>query len=132
MKLKARQIAMVPPSVYVVLTFAIMLAVSWRRWTSMIVDIGRETDLPLRLMHGEMLYRDVHYLYPPFSPYFNSLLYGVFGVYLDTLAFSGIFFTALLVLLCYLIAKKLMPASGAAIAASLITVMSFKPAGSLI
>ena len=118
--------------VFAVATFVVMLAVSWRRWTSMIVDLGRETDLPLRLMNGEVLYRDIHYLYPPFSPYFNSLLYRVFGVHLDTIAFNGIFFTAVLVLLCYAIARKLMPASGAAIAAALITVMSFKPTGSLI
>src|SRR6186713_3295110 len=89
------------PEYFVVLTFAAMLAVSWRRWTSMIVDIGRETDLPLRIMNGEMLYRDVHYIYPPFSPYFNALLYWVFGPHLDTLAFSGIFFAMLLTFLCY-------------------------------
>ena len=123
---------MIPPQFSVVVAFLVMLTVSWRRWTSMLVDLGRETDLPLRLMNGEMLYRDIHYLYPPFSPYFNSLLYRVFGVHLDSLAYSGIFLTALLVVLCYLIARKLMPASGAAIAASLITIMSFKPAGSLI
>ena len=132
MTLNARSISILPPQVFVGATFLIMLAVSWRKWTSMIVDIGRETDLPFRLMNGEMLYRDIHYLYPPFSPYFNSLLYRVFGVHLDTLAFSGIIFTAILVVLCYAIARKLMPPTGAAIAASLITVLSFKPAGSLI
>ena len=132
MMLNTRSISKVPPQVFVAATFLVMLVVSWRKWTSMIVDIGRETDLPFRLMNGEMLYRDIHYLYPPFSPYFNSLLYRVFGVHLDTLAFSGIVFTAILVMLCYAIARKLMPASGAAVAASLITVMSFKPAGSLI
>ncbi len=117
---------------FVAMTFVVMLGVSWRRWTSMIVDLGRETDLPLRLLGGEVLYRDIHYLYPPFSPYFNALLYRVFGVHLDTLAISGIVFTALLVFLCYTIARKLMPPGGAAIAASLITVMSFKPAGALV
>ncbi len=120
------------PQLFVVVAFIAMLAVSWRRWTSMIVDLGRETDLPLRLMNGELLYRDIHYLYPPFSPYFNALLYKVFGVHLDTLAFSGIVFTALLIFICYKIARKLMPPVGASIAAALIVVMSFKPAGSLV
>ena len=121
------------PEYFVVLTFAAMLLVSWRRWTSMIVDIGRETDLPLRIMNGEMLYRDVHYIYPPFSPYFNALLYWVFGPHLDTLAFSGIFFTMLLTFLCFKIARKLMPASQAAIAVSFIVLLCFfKPAGNMI
>jgi 4-amino-4-deoxy-L-arabinose transferase-like glycosyltransferase len=120
------------PQLFVVAAFIAMLAVSWRRWTSMIVDIGRETDLPLRLMNGELLYRDVHYLYPPFSPYLNALLYKVFGGHLDTLAFSGIVFTALLIFICYKIARKLMPPVGASIAAALIAIMSFKPAGSLV
>ncbi|CAN5324148.1 hypothetical protein BH20ACI2_BH20ACI2_28260 [soil metagenome] len=124
--------SMLRPHLYVVLTFIVMLTVSWRRWTSMIVDIGRETDLPLRLMNGELLYRDIHYLYPPFSPYFNALLFKVFGVHLDTLAFSGIVFTALLTFICYKIARKLMPPVNASIAAALIVVMSFKPAGSLV
>ncbi len=123
---------MLRPQLFVVAAFVAMLGVSWRRWTSMIVDIGRETDLPLRLMNGELLYRDIHYLYPPFSPYFNALIYTVFGVHLDTLAFSGIVFTALLTFICYKIARKLMSPAGASIAAALIVVMSFKPAGSLV
>src|SRR5688572_29951523 len=105
MTLNTRSIYKVPPQALAALTFLVMLAVSWRKWTSMIVDIGRETDLPFRLMSGEVLYRDIHHLYPPFSPYFNSLLYRIFGVHLDTLAFSGILFTALLIFLCYRIAR---------------------------
>ena len=38
-----------------------MLVVSWRRWASAIVDSGREMDLPLRLLEGDVLYRDVFY-----------------------------------------------------------------------
>jgi len=117
----------------VIVTFIAMLVVSWRRWTSMIVDIGRETDLPFRIMNGEMLYRDVHYIYPPFSPYFNALLYRVFGPHLDTLILGGIFFAALLTFLCYKIASRFMPSTQAAIAVSFIVVLCvFKPAGNMI
>src|SRR5204863_2920647 len=70
--------------------FIILLAVSWQRWTSVIADSGRELDLPLRLLNGEWLYRDVHYLYPPLSPYFNALLYRVFGPHLNVLQISGV------------------------------------------
>ena len=65
--------------------FLTMLATSWQRWTSVIADSGRELDLPLRLLRGETLYQDIHYLYPPFSPYFNALLYRIFGAHLNVL-----------------------------------------------
>ena len=125
--------SLVRPQYAVVLVYAVMFFISWRRWTTLIVDSGRETDLPLRLLNGEMLYRDVHYLYPPFSPYFNAFLYRVFGVHLDTLVVSGVVFSVLLVFLCYKIVRKLMPPMEAAIATSFVVVLCvFKPAGNLI
>ena len=113
--------------------FAAMLALSWHRWNSLIVDLGRETDMPFRLMNGEWLYRDIHYLYTPLSPYFNALLYRIFGPHLDTLAFSGMFFSILLAVLCYRIVRKLMPPVEATLAVCLVIVLCiFKPAGNLI
>src|SRR5215467_2237947 len=93
------------------LVFVAMLVVSWRRWISPITDSGREMDLPLRLMRGELLYRDVYYLYPPFSPYFNALLYRIFGARLDALQLSGVVCSALIVWLCYRIARRLLTPS---------------------
>src|SRR5258707_15688715 len=125
--------SLVRPQYAVVLVYAVMFFASWRRWTTLIVDCGRETDLPLRLLNGEMLYRDVHYIYPPFSPYFNSFLYRVFGVHLDTLIVSGVAFSILLVFLCYKIFRRLMPATETAIATSFVVVLCvFKPSGNLI
>ncbi|MEO7658865.1 MAG: glycosyltransferase family 39 protein [Pyrinomonadaceae bacterium] len=121
------------PQMMPMLMFFAMLFVSWRRWTSLIVDIGRETDLPLRLLNGEILYRDIHYTYTPFSPYFNAGLYWLFGIHIDTLAASGIVFSGILLLLCYRIFIRLMPAAETAIAVSFILVLCvFKPAGNLI
>lgn len=121
------------PQLFVVVTFASMLLVSWRRWTSLIVDIGRETDLPLRILNGEMLYRDIHHIYSPFSPYFNAYLYRLFGVHLDTLILSGVVFSIILACLCYKICRRLMPATESAVATSFVIVMCiFKPAGNLI
>src|SRR5262245_66177720 len=96
------------PQSAITLVFATMLLASWRRWISPIADTGREMDLPLRLMNGELLYRDAHYLYPPFSPYFNSLLYRIFGAHLDVLLASGTVCAVLTAWLCYRIARRLM------------------------
>lgn len=110
-----------------------MLAVSWQRWTSVIADSGRELDLPLRLLNGEWLYRDVHYLYPPLSPYFNALLYHVFGPHLSVLQISGVLCAVLLVWLCSQIAQRLLPAKESALAVcGVIVFCVFKPAGNLI
>ncbi|MEQ1604026.1 MAG: glycosyltransferase family 39 protein [Pyrinomonadaceae bacterium] len=121
------------PQFLLVLTFLTMLIVSWQRWTSLITDLGRETDLPVRLLNGEMLYRDVHYLYAPLSPYFNAFLYGVFGANLNTLIVSGVIFSILLAYLTYRICRKLMPPLESSIAVSFVIVLCvFKPNGNLI
>ncbi|MCI0659686.1 MAG: glycosyltransferase family 39 protein, partial [Acidobacteria bacterium] len=117
----------------IILSFVAMLIVSWRRWTSPIADSGREMDLPLRLLRGEMLYSDINYLYPPFSPYFNSQLYRIFGAHLEVLLASGICWSALIVALCYRIARRLLSPAEATIAAMAVVVLClFKPTGNLI
>ncbi len=121
------------PRLLVALVFALMLLVSWRRWTAPIADSGREMDLPLRLLSGELLYRDVHHIYPPLAPYFNALLYRLFGAYLDTLLIGGAICSGLIVYLCWRMARRVLPATEAALAAIAVTVLCvFKPAGNLI
>jgi 4-amino-4-deoxy-L-arabinose transferase-like glycosyltransferase len=121
------------PQSAIALVFIAMQAVSWRRWISPVTDIGREMDLPLRLMNGELLYRDVYYLYPPFSPYFQSLLYRIFGAHLDVLQMGGAICAALVVWMCYRIARRLMTPSESSLAViAVIVVCVFKPGGNLI
>ncbi|MFN0087697.1 MAG: glycosyltransferase family 39 protein [Blastocatellia bacterium] len=117
----------------IAVVFLSMLALSWRRWTSPIADTGREMDLPLRLLNGEWLYRDVHYLYPPLSPWVNAALYRVFGVDWDVLLGGGVLGSALIVGLCYRIARRLLPPVESSVAAAAVVVWCvFKPAGNLI
>ncbi|MGE0127719.1 MAG: glycosyltransferase family 39 protein [Blastocatellales bacterium] len=121
------------PQSAIALVFIAMLLVSWRRWTSPIADSGREMDLPLRLLNGELLYRDAHYIYPPFSPYFNSALYRIFGAHLDVLQASGIVCAVLIAFLCYRIARRLLgPAESALATVAVVLLCVFKPAGNLI
>src|SRR5215470_19935179 len=120
------------PQSAITVVFAAMLVVSWRRWISPVTDSGREMDLPLRLMNGELLYRDVYYLYPPFSPYLHSVLYRIFGAHLDVLQAGAVICVALVVWLCYRIARRLMTPSESAIAViAVILECVFKPAGNL-
>jgi 4-amino-4-deoxy-L-arabinose transferase-like glycosyltransferase len=80
-----------------------------------------------------LLYRDVYYLYPPFTPYFHSFLYRIFGAHLDVLQVGGVICAVLVVWMCYRIARRLMTPSESAIAViAVILVCVFKPAGNLI
>lgn len=117
----------------VAVAFAILLVASWERWLSPLTDSGRELDLPYRLLHGELLYRDINYLYGPFSPYFNALLYGLFGTSLGVLQFSGIVGSLVIIALCFRIARRILSPSETAIAVLAITVwLVFRPHGNLI
>jgi len=65
-----------------------MLFVSWRRWSLIILDFGRELYIPWKLSMGGVLYRDIYVdHYGPFSPYLNAFLFKMFGVNIMTLAF---------------------------------------------
>ena len=110
-----------------------MLALSWRRWLSPIADSGRELDLPRRLLEGELLYRDIHYIYPPFAPYFKALLYRLFGVDLAVLQWSGVVATLLIVGLVHAVARRILGRLEAILATVAVIVLCvFRPTGSMI
>jgi hypothetical protein len=120
-------------SFVIIAGFALMLILSWRRWTSLIADSGREMDLPWRLLNGELLYRDAHHIYPPLAPYFNALLYQIFGAHLDVLITSGVICSAIIVWLCWRMARRVLPETEALIATlAVVTLCVFKPSGNLI
>lgn len=77
-------------------SLAFLLHLSWLRWGDLIIDSGRELYVPAALAQGKVLYRDIFYIYGPFSPYFNALLYLLGGVHVRTAALGG--FAALLII----------------------------------
>jgi 4-amino-4-deoxy-L-arabinose transferase-like glycosyltransferase len=68
------------------LTGLYMAWISWRKWPEPFIDYGRQVYVPWRISEGAVLYRDLHYLYGPFSQYCNALLFKLFGPHLLTLA----------------------------------------------
>ena len=63
--------------------------VNWACWGSLSIDCGRELYVAAMLARGKMLYRDVWYLYHPAAPYFNSLLFRIFGVRVEVFYIAG-------------------------------------------
>jgi 4-amino-4-deoxy-L-arabinose transferase-like glycosyltransferase len=105
------------------LLFTFLLVGSWQRWTQPLLDHGREMHLPARLLAGEQLYLDAQFLYGPFAPYANALLYRVFGVHLSVLKASGAICAALILLMVYRLARHLMSAWESAAATALALVV---------
>jgi len=87
------------------LSFLYLLKLSWLKWGDLIVDVGREMYVPFELSAGKLLYRDVSYLYGPFSPYFNAALFKILGTHLRSLIASGIISVILTCLIIYKIAR---------------------------
>lgn len=103
--------------------FLAMIAASWQRWTQPLLDHGREMNLPARILAGEHLYSDVQFLYGPFAPHFNALLYRIFGVQLATLKFSGAVCAVLILLMIYWLARRLMSVREATVTTGLVLVI---------
>lgn len=86
--------------------FLYLLKFSWLKWGDLIVDIGREMYVPLQIISRQkLLYRDIYYLYGPFPPYFNALLFKIFGVHIRSLIISGIISACSVSLLLYKISR---------------------------
>lgn len=68
------------PAIAIVSTFAAMLAFSWGKWPDVLVDFGHELYGPWQLSQGKALVRDIAWgASGPLSPYWNALLFLVFG-----------------------------------------------------
>src|SRR5215470_12333514 len=96
------------PQSAIIILFFVMITASWQRWTQPLIDHGREMNLPARVLAGERLYSDVQFLYGPFAPHFNALLYRVFGIHLSVLKVSGAVCAILILLMIYRLARALM------------------------
>jgi 4-amino-4-deoxy-L-arabinose transferase-like glycosyltransferase len=103
--------------------FITLLAVTWHRWTHPIVDHGREMNLPVRILAGERLYSDILYYYGPFAPYFNALLFRLFGIRLMTLHASGMVCAVLILAMIYWLTRQLMDVWESALATAVVMLL---------
>ncbi len=73
------------------------------------IDTGRELYIPLRMLNGEVLYRDIVTIYGPLAYQLNALLYLVFGISLTPLRIAGVFNSTLIIWLFMLICGEIFP-----------------------
>ena len=116
----------VAPGLLVVAAFVGSACLSWRRLGSLIVDGGKELDVPRRLLEGSALYRDVFWNWGPLAPWLNAGLYRLFGIHSDTLMWAGLVTAALACLGLYLLARRFVgPFTSTWVAVAFLAVSAF-------
>jgi len=79
---------------------------TWGKWGDALIDVGRELEIPWRIVEGGVLYRDVAFIHGPFSVYFNALLLMLFGVHLSSIVLGGFISSSAGAVLIYLICRR--------------------------
>ena len=86
----------------VAVAFVLAATLTWRKWPDILVDFGTQLYMPWRISNGAVLYRDLFYFSGgPFSQYFNTLLFKVFGVSFSTLIAANLVFSAGMLFVVY-------------------------------
>jgi hypothetical protein len=93
-----------------------MVAWSWGRLVEIQIDFGREFYLSWQLAEGKRFYPDLVYYYGPLSPYFNALVFALFGVSLRTLTVANLIVASLITVVLYVLLRGLAGAFAATIA----------------
>ena len=63
---------------------------TWAHWGDLQLDNGRELYVPMQILHGKLLYRDIFYAFGPLTPYVEALLLGLLGGHLYVLYVLGL------------------------------------------
>lgn len=106
--------------------FLVMLAWTWMGWCDPIVDFGRELYVPWRLGQGAVLYRDIAYFNGPLSPYFNALIFKLFGPSLHVLMTTNLVLLALFSTMLFAVAARAFGRFAALVGTTVqLTILSF-------
>jgi hypothetical protein len=111
----------------VVLTFAVLVYLTWGNWGSLRIDTGRELYVPQEIVRGRLLYRDLWYPYGPLAPYLNAAAFRIFGVHLNTLYFLGLTLTLGAALLLHAIARRFVGPLAAFVGAEAFLLQACRP-----
>ncbi|HEY1173785.1 MAG TPA: hypothetical protein VGH19_20640 [Verrucomicrobiae bacterium] len=90
--------------------YLLLQIVCFRLIGRFIVDAGKELTVPWLMLDGQMLYRDIFWLYGPWAPSVNALAYALFGVHTDVLLWVAKLLGAGVVLGVYRCLRLLAPA----------------------
>lgn len=104
----------------------IMCWISWGKWMDILVDFSLQVYAPWQLSQGQVLYKDIVYIYGPLSAYIHSFLFRMFGPGISTLAWFNIGLIALMTAIIHRLFRELFnPLTGFLTALSFVAVFAF-------
>jgi len=95
--------------------FIFLAVYTWGRWGDLQIDCGREIYVPVEILKGRMLYRDLYYPYGPLVPYMQAILVWCFGIHLNTFYCLGLFLNLSIAYLVYGLARRMLPPTAAVV-----------------
>lgn len=104
--LNKRFLTLDPGLIVVFACFTLFGCASWGRLTELIWDTGHEVEIPVRILSGQVLYRDIETYYGPLTYYLNALGIQVFGQRLEVFYVIGLVLAAIATLLVYSLTKQ--------------------------
>jgi hypothetical protein len=107
------------------LLFAVLTAVTWRKWGVPEIDAGHELTAADRIAHGAVAYRDVRYFYGPAGLYSLAAAFKVFGTSFTTVYAFGLVQTAAILGAFYALARRLLPVVTSALATAVLATIGF-------
>ncbi len=108
------------------ITTVIMAWWSWGTWCDAMIDFGRELYVPWQLTEGRTLFTDIAYFNGPLSPYFNSIVFLLFGVHLRSILLINFLILTAILFFSYKMLKEIGSRTGATLGCLIIiTVFAF-------
>lgn len=105
--------------------FALLAALSWRKWGVPSVDAGHEMSVAAAIAEGVVPYRDIRYFYGPAGVYSLAGAFAVFGTGFATAFAFGLLQAATIVGVFYALARQLLRVLPAALATAIVTAIGF-------
>lgn len=91
--------------IFIELLTIIFFTVFYGRYGDIMVDSFREVYIPLQILEGKTLYKDIFVIYPPLAYLINAILMKIFNSGLNVLYFAGLFSTMGILFYTYKIAN---------------------------
>ena len=94
-----KQVLTVAEPLSIAVLYIYLLVHSWLRWMDPMVDFPRDLYLAWRVSEGDLLYQKVANWYGPLAQLVQGSAFQVFGVGIDTIIWSNIALTAVVIIL---------------------------------
>jgi hypothetical protein len=107
------------------LTFALLAALSWRKWGVPSVDAGHELTVAATIAEGGEPYRDIRYFYGPAGVYSLAGAFAVFGTGFTTAFAFGLAQAAAIIGSFYALSRQLLRVVPAFLASAVVAAIGF-------